>query len=347
MKPRVLVLAPFSQAGLVEIREFADVAHEDWRASGRLQDPEELGRRLNAEGLAAVVVEADFLFDETFAAAPGLQFAGICRAALNQIDIEAATKRGVVVVNTPGRNAEAVAEMTIGLVFALARRIPEADRYVRGGRWESPTAPYTALRGIELSGRTIGIIGMGAIGRRVASLAQALGMHVLGFDPYLEHAQIEAAGARPCALDEVLARSDFLTLHARPADNGSPLLDAKAISRIKAGACLVNTASPTLVDSQALAVALKSGRLAGAAIDVFETHPLEPGHPLLSIDSAVLTPHIGGATDETVERHSRAMAADLRRYFTGERPLNLVNPEVWQHRRGARQLGMNPMAGPG
>ena len=175
---RVLILAPFSDGALKRLQLSADAVHESWLAAGALQDPEELGARLSRERFDAVVVEGDFLFGETFDAAPDLRFAGICRAATNQIDVQAATERGVLVVNTPGRNANAVAELVLGLMLSLARRVPEADRYVRGRQWDSPTAPYTSLRGRELGGRTAGIVSLGAIGRRVAELCGAVG-HLL------------------------------------------------------------------------------------------------------------------------------------------------------------------------
>lgn len=328
MKPRVLILAPFAESSRAKLVESCDVVLEDWRHTGRLQDPEALGVRLREGGFTAVIVEADFLFDETFAAAMDLRFAGICRAAVNQIDVAAASRRGVVVVNTPGRNAPAVAELTVGLMFALARRIPEADRYVRGGRWDSPTAAYTDLRGAELAGRTAGVIGFGAMGRAVAGLCRAIGMRVLANDPFVPSDQLEAAGVMPVSLEELLAGSDFITLHARPVEGGKALLDEQTLKGVRKGSFIVNTASPDLINAEALARLLRSGHLRGAAIDVFETHPIEPAHPLLGLDNVILTPHIGGATDETIARHSEAMTADLLAFLAGRKPKNLVNPEV-------------------
>lgn len=331
--PRALLLAPFSDSGLTRLKSIADVVYENCWETGKIQDPEELGRRLSAESFDAVIVESDFIFDETFAAAPRLRFAGICRAAVNQIDVEAATSRGVVVVNTPGRNAEAVAEMAVGLMFALSRRLPEADRYVREGRWEWPAGPYMSLRGVELAGKSAGVIGLGAIGRRVAGLCRAIGMTVMGHDPFVTDADARAVGAEPTALDDLLRACDVITLHAAPPKDGQPLLGAAGIALLKQGALFVNTASPALVDYPALVEALRSGRLRGAAVDVFETHPVQPGHPLLGLENVILTPHIGGATGETVERHSQMMIDDFTRFFGGERPRNLVNPAVWDRRR--------------
>lgn len=308
--------------------------HESWLDSNELQDPEKLGHRLHAEGFEAVVVEADFLFEETFNAAPELKVAGICRSATNQIDVAAATDRGIVVINTPGRNAAAVAELTIALMLAAGRRVAEADRYVRGRNWESPTAPYSELRGVELGGKVAGIVGLGAIGRRVSDLCNAFGMNVLGNDPFVTPAQANDLNITWTELDFLLEAADFVTLHAPAAEDGSALLTADRIARMKRGAILVNTASAELVDEPALVEALKNRQLLAAGIDIFPSHPVAPTNPLLDLPNVVLTPHIGGATDDTIERHSAAIAADLSRYLQGEKPINLVNEHVWERRRG-------------
>ncbi|MCH7738713.1 MAG: hypothetical protein IIC93_01030 [Chloroflexi bacterium] len=335
---RVLILAPFGDAGIDAINGFGDAVHEDWRDTGVMWDPEELGARLTKERFDAVVIERDFLFEETFATAENLKIAAICRAAVNQIDVDAATVHGVVVLNTPGRNANAVAELTIGLMLAVARRISESERYVREGLWQSPSDPYTALRGAELSGRTLGIVGFGAIGRRVAEICKAIGMNIIVHDPYVDSDAVEAFGASARSLDDLIRTADVITLHAPPApastENGEPLLGATRIATMKARSIVINTASAELVDTDALAAALAEGRLAGAGYDIFETAPIEPSHPFLKLDNVVITPHIGGATDETIERHSRMISEDLGRFVRGETPVNLVNPDVWARRRG-------------
>ncbi len=333
---RVLILAPFSGEGVAELsRAGVDAVHESWLDTGVMQDPEELGERLSQEGFDAVIVEGDFLFAETFDLAPGVGFAGICRAALNQIDVDGATERGVAVVNTPGRNAAAAAELTIGLMLATARRIAEADRYVRSRAWQSPTAPYVELRGVELAGKVVGVVGLGAIGRRVSGLCNALGMNVIAYDPFVLPSRAAESGAVWCELDFLVESADVITLHAPPPQDGQPLLSADRIGRMKRGCLLINVSAAELVDQDALASGLRGGRLGGAGLDIFPTHPVEPSYPLLALDNAVLTPHTGGATEETISRHSAAMSGDLLRYMRGERPRNLVNPVVWERRRGS------------
>ncbi len=329
------MLVPFTEQAIAElVAAGVDVVNEDWLETGTMQDPELLGARISKDGISAVVVEGDFLFEETFDLAPGLGFAGICRSAVNQIDVDAATERGVVVVNAPGRNAIAVAELTVGLMLAAARRIPESDRYVRSGSWESPIGPYRELRGSELGGKLVGIVGLGAIGRRVSALCHALGMNVIAYDPYVPPSQAKKLGATWCTLDFLIESADVITLHAPPPLDGEPLLTAERIERMKPGGILINVSAPELVDQRALETALRVGRVGGAGLDIFPTHPVEPSYPLLSLDNVVLTPHIGGATNETIVRHSEAIAGDLLRFHRGVRPINLVNPEVWERRRG-------------
>ena len=333
-----IVLAPFSATGLAALEEFGRVTYEPWTDSRALHDPAELGERIAAEGSAVLVVEADFLFDELFELAGSLRFAAVCRAALNHVDLDAATAAGVVVVHTPGRNAQAVAELVLGQMVALARMIAVSHDYVVGKRWEDPSEPYVRFRGRELAGATLGVVGLGDIGRRVASLGRAVGMRVLAHDPYVREGARGSAGVTLTALDDLLEGSDFVSLHAPETDETTGMLDARRIGLMRRGAYLINAASPALADSAAVAAALCSGQLAGAAFDVHEAHPIPPDSPLLQLAGAgynvLLTPHIGGATAETVERHSAMVVSDLRLFAANRRPKRLANPEVWGRRRG-------------
>ena len=182
---RALILAPFDERQIVRLSAEMTVTHESWLDTLKLTDPDDLASRIHSEGISVLLVEADFVFEETFSDAPGLRFVGICRASTTQVDVDAATAHDVVVVNTPGRNARAVAEHALGLIFALARRIPTAHSYVTTGNWRHPVGGYVDLRGIELASRTLGIVGMGTIGRILAEMGQALGMSVLSSDPYV------------------------------------------------------------------------------------------------------------------------------------------------------------------
>ena len=306
-----------------------DVTYESWMETRQLQDPDELAARLRDEGISILVVESDFVFEEVVEEASSLRLVGICRAATHQIDVEAATHHGVLVVNTPSRNAQAVAEHALGLMLALARQIPWADRYVKDDRWQNPVEPYLSMRGIELAERTLGIIGLGAVGRKTAALAQAFEMTCIAYDPY---ASQPPDGVQMVELDDLMAASDFVAVHAPATPETAGLLDARRIGLVRPTAYIVNLSDASIVSEAALVEALREKRIAGAAMDVFETQPIVPNSPFLDLDNVVLTPHLGGATDETIERHSRMMADDILRFLNGERPANLVNPEAWDRR---------------
>ena len=303
------------------------VAYEPWMETQRLYDPEELAQRINTEGIAVLVVEADFLFEELFQEARPLRFVGLCRNSLHHVDIDAATKAGVSVVYTPARNARAVAEHVMGLMLSLARGVPRAHDYVASGKWEQPTEPYVAMRGLELQGKTAGVIGLGAIGTRVAELCLCFGMGVLAYDPYVD---VPREGVEMVPLDELLQTSDFVTIHAPPNDQTSGMIDSRRLDFLKPTAFLINTADASIVEQGHLAHKLKKRELAGAAMDVFETHPIAPNSPFLRLDNVVLTPHIGGATEGTIERQARMIVDDLSHFLKGERPVHLANPEVWE-----------------
>lgn len=322
-RPGALVLAPFSDDALENLAGRLDVTYESWLQTLRIHDPYELADRLNDLGAAALIVETDFVFAETFEAADCLRFVGVCRAALNHVDVAAATDHGVVVVNAPARNDRAVAEHVLGLMLALARRIPEANRYVQEGHWQSPAEPYRTLRGIELGGRTLGIIGLGAIGRQLASIATALGMHAIAHDPYVEDGGVELVD-----LSELLARSDFVVTLAPIGPSTTGMLGAGEFALLRKGALMVMASGVAIAEQAALLESLSSGSLAGAAADVFDTHPIAPDSPLLGARNMLLTPHIAGATAETIERHSAMVAGDLIRFLDGRMPINAVNPQA-------------------
>jgi D-3-phosphoglycerate dehydrogenase / 2-oxoglutarate reductase len=324
---RALVLAPFSAHCLERLRTRLDVAYESWLDSNTLQDPEALGGRLAAEDIGVLVVEADFVFEEVFEAAPGLRLVGVCRNALNQVDVPSATAHGVAVCHAPGRNTNAVAEMTLGLMLSLARSIPQAATLVAGAGWRDPSVGYRLFRGREIAGATVGVVGFGQIGRDVARTCVALGARVLVHDPYVPEDQVRASGAEPAAFADIAARSDFVTLHVPDTEATYRLVDAPFLHRMKRDAYLINTGAGGSVDPAALAAALESATIAGAALDVFEGHPLPASSPLASAPNVILTPHIGGATAETVERHSRMMTEEIERLLAGEPLQHVVNPD--------------------
>lgn len=261
--------------------------------------------------LAEALKEADALVVRSgrrvdaalLARAPRLKVLGRPGAGLDHVDLGAARARGIAVVHAPGANAVAAAEHTLGLLLCLARGIPRADAAMRAGRWEKSN-------GFELGGRALGLVGCGQVGRALAVRAQGFGMRVAAHDPVA----VLPPGVEALSLARLLEISDVVSLHLPLTEATRGLIGREALARMRPGAVLLNCARGALVDEAALAEALRSGRLAGAALDVFAEEPLPPGHPLAALDHVILTPHLGGATREaqravSVETARRLLAA--------------------------------------
>lgn len=331
---RALILAPFADQSLERLRARVEVVYESWLETQRLWDPAELGARLASDGFETLVIEADFAFEELFEAARGLRMLAVCRNATNQVDVAAATAAGVAVTHAPGRNTNAVVELTLGLMLALARGIRAANALVSGGGWRDPAIGYRTFRGREIAGSTVGIVGFGQIGREVTRACMALGARVVAHDPLVPEAQMRALGAEAVSLGALAGRADFISVHVPEHAATRRLLGGPFFEALKPKAYLVNTSGGSVIDNEALVHALESGRLAGAALDVFEGHPLPQSSPLMSAPNVILTPHIGGATQETVERHSRIISDEIERFLEGKPLEHVVNPDYALTRAG-------------
>jgi phosphoglycerate dehydrogenase-like enzyme len=331
---RALILAPFSERCLARLRARITVDYESWLDTDVLHDPGELGARLRGDATSILVVEADFVVEELFAAAGELRFVGVCRNALNHVDLEEASARGVAVVHAPGRNTNAVVEMTLSLMLALARRVASAHALVSGGGWRDPAVGYRRLRGREVAGSTVGVVGFGQIGREVARACVALGARVVAHDPVVSAQELRDSGAEPSALAPLLAASDFVTLHVPEIPETHHMADAAFFASMKRDAFLINTGSGAAVNPVALARALERGEIAGAALDVFEGHPLPQSSPLMMAPNLIMTPHIGGATAETIERHSQIITDEIERFLDGKPLLHAVTADPVETRGG-------------
>ncbi len=327
-RPRVLSLVELAGPSVDRLRRVADLTLRPWTETQELVDPLELAAEIEKHGYGALFIEADFVLEETFANAPTLRFVGVCRVDHSHVDLDAAAAAGVVVANTPGRNSPAVAELTLTLMLNLVRPVIEASAFVAEGGWTDPTAGYFGFRGTELGAQTVGIIGLGAIGRRTAALLRPFGCRILASDPAVTAEEMQALGCTAASLDDLLAASTLVAVHCPALPQTQGLIDAASLGRMPAGARLVATTGEGVVDTAALAAALEEGHLAGAALDVFETHPVPPGHPLLSAPNVILVPHIGGATDVTVRRHSDMIVEDYLRFLAGEPLVNPVPPNA-------------------
>jgi len=243
------------------------------------------------------------------AASPGLRAISRNGAGVDGIDVEAARRLGIAVLRADGANARGVAELAVGLILSLARSIPAGDRALKAGGWER-------RMGLELEGKTLGIIGCGRIGRLVSRFALGLDMAVIAHDPLPDPAFRPGPGFRYAPLGEVLAGADVLSLHCPPSRDGRPLLDAAAIAALKPGVLVVNTARADLVDRTALAAAIADGRVAGAAFDVFDREPPGP-EPILASGRVIATPHVGAFTPESVDRAVRGAVENLLQALEG------------------------------
>ena len=302
----------------------------------------EVLQRLTADGgRDALIVRSQTRVDAELlaAAAPRLSVVGVASVGIDGIDVEAATRAGVMVVNAPTGNTIAAAEHTMALMLALLRHVPNADASVRAGEWER--ARYT---GRELRGKTLGIIGLGKIGRAVARRAAGFEMRVIASDPFLTEDQAAEAGARLVGLAELLHRSDVITVHTPLTARTRNLVGRAQLDAMKRGAFLLNVARGGIVDESAVADALTSGQLAGAAIDVYSTEPMAPDNPLRSAPNLVLTPHLGASTAEAQDRVGLEMAEQVLMALRGVTPPYAVNapavaPETQPRLRPYVELG--------
>jgi D-3-phosphoglycerate dehydrogenase / 2-oxoglutarate reductase len=320
-RPKAIVTAPFRGEGLAKLEQLADVVYDPWieQQPLRIYNSAQLAERIEGEGANVVVVESDSVKGPVLDLP--LMAIGSCRGDPNNVDVATATARGIPVLRAPGRNADAVAELTVALLFAVNRGVVRADRDVREGEiYRDGTIPYQRFRAWQLAGRTAGLVGLGAVGRATRWRLEGLGMRVIAHDPYADDATH--------SLDDLLAEADVVSMHAMVTPESQGMIGADQFARMKDDAIYVNTARAMLHDTDALVGALESGALAGAGLDHFEGEHLPTDHPLQSMPNVVLTPHIGGATYDTEANHSKLIADGLEQLLGGGKPDNLVNPEV-------------------
>jgi D-3-phosphoglycerate dehydrogenase len=285
--------------------------------------PAELVERM--AGVEVVAVQGAPVTDAVLDASSVLRLVCCARGGPVNVDMEAVSARGLPLVNTPGKNADAVADLTIAFLVMLARGLPKAQAFLEQGHRLRDNWEGARFMGSDLRRHVLGLVGFGQIGRRVAERALPFGISAIAYDPYT---RVDGGVEQVETLTELLARADFVSLHARATPENENLIDAHALAVMKPGAFLVNTARETLVDEDALDAALASGRLAGAALDVVRTSPQSGRHRLLRHENVVLTPHLGGATHETLLQGAEMIADEIVRFAAGEPLVNVVNREA-------------------
>ncbi|WP_279044386.1 NAD(P)-dependent oxidoreductase [Cedecea davisae] len=293
-----------------------------------------------AHDAEVIVTSYDDITAEVISSCPKLQVIACTRANPVNVDIQAARERNIKVLYTPGRNADAAAELTLGLMLGLMRHIPQSHAALKRGEftraaqaehhtqeglrkdvvWDvSPESPYEVFKGGELRNKTLGLIGYGNIGRRVARIARAFGMNLLVVDPFVAAEDIDEPGLHKTTLDALFREADIVSLHLSSGPHSDGLVNAKLLQTMKPGAKLINTSRASVVVEADLIEALRHGPLGGAALDVYHQEPLWRDHPFISeLNNVIITPHIAGATRESIQKHTAMIAADLQRFVAGE-----------------------------
>jgi D-3-phosphoglycerate dehydrogenase len=313
--------APLRGPGLDTLRGLGEVVLDPWidQQPLRLYNAEQLAARAVEVGATVLICEADSCKGPVLDLP--LEAIGSTRGDPTNVDLVGATERGIPVLRAPGRNADGVAELTVGLLLAVTRGIARADRDVREGQvYRDGSIPYQRFRAWQLAGRTAGLVGLGAVGRATRWRLEGLGMRVIASDPFADDATHD--------LDDLLAEADVVSMHAAVTPDTVGLISAERIARMRDGAVYVNSARAGLHDLEAITAALASGHLAAAALDHFEGENLRTDHPLVAMPNVLLTPHIGGATYDTEANHTTLMADGLAALLRGDTPPNLANPEV-------------------
>jgi D-3-phosphoglycerate dehydrogenase len=313
--PRILIADTIADSGLALLREHPDV---DVTVQTGLS-PEALRATIPAyHGL--VVRSATRVTAELLEAATSLQIVGRAGIGVDNIDVDAATRRGIVVMNTPEGNANTAAEHTISMLLALSRAIPQASAEVKAGRWERHK-----FLGVEVINKVLGVIGLGRIGTLVVRKAQGLGMTTIAYDPFISSEAAQKLGVELCDLPEVLRRADYITVHTPKTAETTHLISHEEFKLVRRGVQVINCARGGIIDEEALHAALLNGTVAGAALDVFEHEPPPPDHPLLQLDNVICTPHLGAQTEEAQERVSLSVAEQMLDFFRHGQIKNAVN----------------------
>ncbi len=312
---KVLVSDKLSDAGLEILKGFPGVEVE--YKPGLKED--ELREVIGGfDGL--VIRSGSKVTAKVLEAAARLKVIGRAGIGVDNVDIPAASKKGIIVMNTPTGNAVTTAEHAITLMLSLARKIPQATASMKSGKWEK-----AKFEGREITGKTLGVLGLGNIGRIVANRAQGLQLNVIGYDPVLSSERAKEIGVELVSVDELFRRSDIITCHTPLTADTKNLIGAESFKKMKDGVLIVNAARGGIVDEVAIVDALKSGKVGGAALDVFVEEPCSPEHPLLKLDNVILTPHLGASTSEAQERVSLEICEQVAKYLTTGEIKNALN----------------------
>ncbi|HUT52157.1 MAG TPA: NAD(P)-dependent oxidoreductase [bacterium] len=331
---KVLVTAAFTDQGLDRLRNELkmDVVYDPWRAHNRILMSDELALRLQAEKAEAVILEVDLCHDEVFEAVD-LKFVGCCRGEPLNVDVDTATEKGVPVFFTPGRNADAVADLALCFMLCHLRKVVPIHNLLTSGDFNPDSvdefmAMLTGWTGFELGGRVVGIVGLGAVGSAVARRVKAFGSKIIAYDPFAPAERFSQFDAEKVELLDVFKRAGIVTLHAADLDENQGMITRQHLAAMKPDAVFLNLARSSLVDNDALYEALQNHRIAGAGLDVFSSEPPKKDDRFLSLDNVIVTPHVGGMTHDVIRHQTDIIIADVAAFLSGKKPRFCANPEV-------------------
>jgi len=333
---KAFVTSPFHEVGFKILKRYMAITYENWRETGILyRDSVDYIKKIKKEKADVLITEGDMI-DADVLSSCDIKIIGICRGYPDNVDIEIATKKSIPIFFTPDRNADAVADLTVGLMLCQLRHMTEIDRILKSGTFfvdsgEKLAEIYRRFLGWELCGKTVGIIGLGGVGYRVARrLKFGFDTNILVYDPYVAEKKIKEVDGKKVDLETLLKKSDLVSLHAKVTNETLGMIGEKEIKLMKSTAYFFNTARAALVDEDALFNALKEKRIAGAGLDVFGSEPVDSDNIFLELDNVTVTPHSGGSTFDSEIRQSLMLAEDIQRYLKKEKTKFLYNPEVFK-----------------
>jgi phosphoglycerate dehydrogenase-like enzyme len=321
---------------LEKITERFDVDQSFEFDKGNLSNEELIARMKDSH---VAVIENDEVDADVLGQCPDLFAIVDFRGTVSNIDIDAATRNGTVIINAPGRNADAVADFTVALMIDLLRQVVPGLDAIRKGWWVSKGArwAYVSHQGSDMPGKTVGLVGLGNIGRLVAERLRGFRVNLLGYDPFVSQEVVAELGIRMCELGELFETADFVSLHLPHNKHTEDMIGEAQLRKMKPSAYLVNTSRAEVMDGEALIRCMSEGWIAGAALDVFEDEPIGAEHPLVQLPNVLCTPHLGGATTDVVANHCRIGVEGLLAFLDGNDPSNIVNPAAIEAARRKMQ----------
>lgn len=339
---KIFFTAEYDEEQLKPLYEMGEVVKDGWAIGlPKMQEEELMEKSADAD---IIITSYDDITRAVIENAPNLKLIACTRATPVNVDMAAAKERDIPVIYTPGRNSDTTAEMTVGLMLSIARKIPMAYRALKEGKftadpnaqkvtkeglkvdmvWDmEPGSPYMVFKGTQLHGKTLGIVGYGSIGRRVGKIARAFGMELLIYDPFLCPIDLEEVGVKKAEkLEDLMKNADFITCHMKITPETTGIISREMIALMKPTAYFINSSRGAILDEEALIDALRERRIAGAAFDVYAKEPIASNHPYVTeLDNVVITPHIAGATDDVLVNHTKQIVADVKRFAEGRRML--------------------------